>query len=295
MDNNYYLDKYINYLKIEKNASNHTIISYSNDLNKFINFLDENEDNVIKINKAIIKIYLSGLYNSKYNSYTISHHISVLKSFYNFLNLRGFTSDNPTVMLSYPKKVRKLPKFLYETEMKELIQSIDINKKFGKRNLAIIILLYSSGIRVSELVSINVGDINYSQKYISIIGKGNKQREVLLNEYCCQVLRDYEILERDVLLKNNDHRAFFINNKSGPLTDRGVRTVISSIINKTSILLNVTPHTIRHTFATHLLENGMDIKVVQELLGHENLATTQVYTHVTKENLKSVYDSIIQR
>ncbi len=296
MDNNKLLAMYLNYLVVECNYAQNTILSYDNDLRKYFEYLNEFELSVTKVVKADLKIYIAGLYNIGFNAYTISHHISVLKSFYNFLNAHDYMKTNPTTMITYPKKKKNLPKFLYQTEMIEFIDSIDCSKKFGKRNYALIVLLYSTGLRVTELVSIKLDDIDFKQKQIYVLGKGNKERYVLLNDVCIDALLDYINLERSTLLKNKEDLGYlFINNKSTNLTDRGVRTIINNQLKNTSILLNVTPHTLRHTFATHLLENGMDMKVVQELLGHENISTTQVYTHVTKDNLKSVYEDIIKR
>lgn len=296
MDNRKLIDDYLSYLVVEKNYAQNTILSYDNDLKTFSTYLTENNIEIINIKKHELKGYIAGLYNRGFNSYTISHHISVLKSFYNFLALKKIVKLNPTTMLTYPKKKKNLPKFLYHSEMKELIGSIDQNKLYGKRNYALIVLLYSTGLRVSELVNIKVAEIDFREKQILVLGKGHKYRYVLLNDICIAALTDYINLERKQLLKTKEDLGFlFINNKSTELTDRGVREIIKALIKDTSILLDVSPHTLRHTFATHLLENGMDIKVVQELLGHENLATTQVYTHITKDKLKSVYDSIITR
>ncbi len=296
LDNNELKDQYLNYLIVEKNYATNTILSYDNDLNLLLDYLEDSKLTINEITKSDLKIYISGLYNIGFNSSTISHHISVIKSFFNFLCLKRILDNNPTILLSYPKKKKNLPKFLYQSEINELINSIDQNKLYGKRNYALIILMYSTGLRVSELVNIKLKDIDIKERQILVLGKGNKYRYVLLNDICIAALVDYINLERSNLLKTKEDLGFlFINNKSTQLTNRGVREVIKSLIKNTSILLDVSPHTLRHTFATHLLENGMDIKVVQELLGHENLATTQVYTHVTKENLKSVYDSIIKR
>lgn len=294
MENKKLKDKYINYITFERNFASNTIISYENDLNLLITFLNDLNLSILNVTSKDLKIYVSGLYNIGFNAYTISHHISVIKSFYKYLKLNNYIEVNYADNLVYPKKAKNLPKFLYQSEIIELIDSIDTNTLLGRRNIAIVVVLYSTGIRVSEACNLQISDVDFKQKHLKIIAKGNHERLVPINSYALNVLREYINNSRNILVKQK-HNNLFVNNNGTPLTSRGVRYIMKSIILNTSILLDVTPHTLRHSYATHLLENGMDIREVQELLGHKDLSTTNIYTHVTKANLQNIYDGIIGR
>ncbi|MFV0247286.1 MAG: site-specific tyrosine recombinase/integron integrase [Mycoplasmatales bacterium] len=286
-----HLNNYYTYLKQEMNYSAYTIDKYEyilNDLEKYSSLINKDIDNLVGND---LKKYLLQNINKSYSKRTISLSISVIKSYYKYLLKYDIINDNITEVLVYPKMDKRLPKMLYESEIKTLVESIDLSKKFGKRNLAIILLLYSTGIRVSELISLTPQDIINSDNHLRVIGKGNKERIVPLNDYTYTQVLEYIDLERDLLLRGNDNDKLFINNKGFALTDRGVRHMLDQELKKTSILMKVSPHTLRHSFATHLLSNGMDIRTVQDLLGHESLSTTEVYTHLDSKNLKEQYNS----
>lgn len=286
-----HLNNYYTYLKQEMNYSAYTIDKYEyilNDLEKYSSLINKDIDNLLGND---LKKYLLQNINKSYSKRTISLSISVIKSYYKYLLKYDIINDNITEVLVYPKMDKRLPKMLYESEIKTLVESIDLSKKFGKRNLAIILLLYSTGIRVSELISLTPQDIINSDNHLRVIGKGNKERIVPLNDYTYTQVLEYIDLERDLLLRGNDNDKLFINNKGFALTDRGVRHMLDQELKKTSILMKVSPHTLRHSFATHLLSNGMDIRTVQDLLGHESLSTTEVYTHLDSKNLKEQYNS----
>lgn len=286
-----HLNNYYTYLKQEMNYSAYTIDKYEfilNDLEKYSSLINKDIDNLVGND---LKKYLLQNINKAYSKRTISLSISVIKSYYKYLLKYDIINDNITEVLVYPKMDKRLPKMLYESEIKTLVESIDLSKKFGKRNLAIILLLYSTGIRVSELISLTPQDIINSDNHLRVIGKGNKERIVPLNDYTYTQVLEYIDLERDLLLRGNDSDKLFINNKGFALTDRGVRHMLDQELKKTSILMKVSPHTLRHSFATHLLSNGMDIRTVQDLLGHESLSTTEVYTHLDSKNLKEQYNS----
>ncbi|MGL5020559.1 MAG: tyrosine-type recombinase/integrase, partial [Mycoplasmatales bacterium] len=264
----------------------------------FEDYLIDFELSVLKVSKSDLKIYITNLYDLGFSKYTISHHISVIKSFYNYLNYSNIMSVNPTINITYPKLDKSLPNFLYQSEIKTLFDNIDTSKYLGQRNHLIFMLIYSTGLRVSELVSLAIKDFNPDKSYLIVLGKGNKQRIVPLNEKCmCETFVHIKDERQYILNKSKikNQEALFLNKNGTPLTDRGVRDIINREVKKTAIILNVTPHTLRHSFATHLLENGMDLIVVQELLGHENLSTTQIYTHISKENMQKTYDSVNQR
>jgi integrase/recombinase XerC len=264
----------------------------------YLYYLGEQKLDATNVTKDIIRLYITGLYDLRYKKTSISHQISVLKSFYLYLLNNNYIDKNPMVLITYPKKEKTLPKFLYQKELKQFIEQINQETDLGKRNYALILLLYSTGIRVSELVNIKVNDISITSNTIRVIGKGNKEREVLINEYCIEIVHEYIATNREILLrksKEKDQGYLFINKNGTRLTDRGVRYILNQEVKKTAMNLKITPHTLRHSFATHLLENGMDLKVLQELLGHQHLRTTQVYTYVTKDNLKEQYDKLTTR
>lgn len=281
---------YYNYLKIELNFSNNSLDRYKIVIEKFNNYCNEFKLKITQISNYDLKIYLTSLYDLGYSKSSISNEISILKSFYNFLELNDYIKKNNTINFVYPKQEKKLPKILFEREVVMIINSIDCTKKLGNRNLALVVLMYSCGLRVSEISDINISDINFSDRLIIINGKGNKQRIVPVNNFCIDILEDYINNFRSFLNKNNSNY-LFLNNKSNKISRRGIYYIINIITNKCSIKMNVSPHVFRHSLASHLLNSGMDIRIVQEILGHSNLSSTQIYTHLDLKNVKGVYDS----
>ncbi len=292
MDNKEIILNFLEYLKIQKNYAKATLNSYEQELSLFLLYLDDINESIIDIDYLGIKCYVAGLYNIGYQTTTIRHHISVLKSLFKYLEYSNIHKGNPCELIVYPKKKERLPNFLYQSEIKKLFRSINQNKLYGKRNYAILITLYATGMRVSELVQLKVDDIKRNKNKILILGKGNKKREVLINNPAIEANLKYITLERNKLLKDKKSEYLYINNKSQKLTTRGISIILNKISKNTQLDMHITPHMLRHSYATHMLDNGMDIKVVQELLGHENVATTQIYAHVTKQHLKNVYDAI---
>lgn len=281
------VDNFLNYLGIEKNYSIHTVKNYQHDLDVFLKFLKNKQVNNINYND--IRNYLSFLYEKKYSKTTVARHISTLRSFFKYLYREKIISDNPMTLISNPKLDKTLPKFLNYKEMESILAIPDINTPIGKRDVLILEMLYSTGLRVSELVNIKLQDINISDQKIKILGKGNKERYALFGTACLNKLNDYLDNGRADLMNNFITDYLFLNKRGKPLTDRSVRTIIDYIANKASIQMHISPHVIRHTFATHMLNEGADLKSVQELLGHENLSTTQIYTHVSNEHLRNTY------
>lgn len=286
--NRNYIQVFFDYLKYERNYSINTITSYTNDIEIFYKFL--NKENIIDIklvNYQVLRNYLMYLYNLNYSKTSISRNISSLRKYFKYLHREGYINSNPTVLLSNPKLDKKLPKVLYYKELEELLNSTK-STTLGLRDSLILEMLYSTGIRVSELVNIKLKDINYYDKNIKILGKGNKERYVLYGSVCENKLNTYLNNSRP-LLNINDNEYLFLNKKGEQLTTRGIRYIVDQIIKAGSLKYHISPHTFRHTFATHMLDNGADLRVVQELLGHENLATTQIYTHISNERLRGVY------
>lgn len=280
-----YKNEFLKYLKEEKNYSDLTIIDYDEDLKEFLETVNKD---VVLVEKSDIKKYLNKLFERDNKSSTISRKISSLKSFYKYLNLKGIMNYNPMSNIKYPKKEKLLPKFIQYNELEELLK-VSKDGQFGDRNNLIIELLYDTGVRVSELVNIKLSDIDFDNKKIRIMGKGSYERFAFFGENGYIALKKYINGLRIQLLDNKQSDYLILNKNGVKITPRGVAKIIDSLIENTSIKLKISPHTLRHTFATHLLDNGCDIRSVQEMLGHKNINSTQVYTHVTSERLKEVY------
>lgn len=279
--------KFLKYLKIEKNYSDNTYKNYEKDLLEYQEYLNKENIDITKTSYKLVRKYLTYMFDKNYSKKTISRHISTLRSFYKYLKEEKIIKNNPMLLISNPKLDKKLPNFLYYDELEILLNIPDKENILGLRDSLILELLYSTGVRVSELVNIKMKDINFNEKRILILGKGNKERYVLYGNTLQELLELYLKNSREVLNKNSE---YLILNKNGEkITDRGIRLIINKILRKGELDYHVSPHTLRHTFATHMLENGADLKSVQELLGHSSMSTTQIYTHITNERLRNVY------
>ncbi len=278
-----YIDKFLDYLEIERNYSTHTILNYKIDLNEFIDFIGETKE-VGSIQYLDFRKFLASLRHHNYRPRTLARKLSALRSFFKFLHKENLIQENPAVLLMTPKLDKTLPKFLSEKDMTTLLD-FPLNKTVAdKRDRAILETLYSSGMRVSELVGLNVESVDPFSNSAKVEGKGKKERLVPLGDKAIKAIRDY----LDCRVQHN--RALFLNKNGTRLTDRSVRNIINKRLLEASLQLHISPHMLRHSFATHLLDRGADLRSVQELLGHSNLSTTQIYTHVTTERLKKVYD-----
>ena len=283
-----YMDKFSEYIILEKHYSNDTVINYTKDLDDFYNYLDSKKIRSINsVNYNVIRGYLMYLHEKEYSKKTINRHISTLKSFFKYLLGEHYIKDNPMSLVSGPKLDKKLPKVLYYEELEKLLNIEEDNDVISLRNNLILELLYSTGIRVSELVNIKINDIDRHNTQINIFGKGSKERVVIYGKVCEDKLKKY-LSKRNELDKYNSEY-LLLNNLGRKLTTRGIRYIIDKIIKEGGLKFHISPHVLRHTFATHMLNEGADLKSVQELLGHENLSTTQIYTHVSNERLRSVY------
>lgn len=279
---NRYLDKFISYLEIEKNYSQHTILNYRIDLREFLKFSAQTP--VTKIDYHLLRKFLAQMRGKQYRSRTLARKLSSLRSFFRFLQREKIIKDNPAALLMSPKLEKTLPKFLSEPEMVRLIEAPSSKTSSGRRDRAILETLYSTGIRVSELVGLDIDHVDLIGNIAKVAGKGKKERLIPIGDKALDAIRDY--------LRHRKHqsRALFLNKGGTRLTDRSVRNVINKHIKAISLAQNISPHVLRHSFATHLLNRGADLRSVQELLGHVNLSTTQIYTHVTTDRLKEVYD-----
>ena len=282
------LTKYLEYLKIEKNYSDHTITSYRNSITIYRDYLEKELLDYDKVVYKDIRPFFNYLNTLKYSSSTISNITTSIRSFYKYLMLNNKIKYNPFSLVSTPKKEKKIPKFLYYNELDVLFNTPDIKTPLGIRDRLILELLYATGMRNSELVNVKIKDIDLINKQIKIMGKGSKERYVFFGDYALEYLNLYLNDARNKLIKCKTDN-LLINNKGTSLEDRGLRVIINDLIEKSALDIKISPHTLRHTFATHLLDNGCDILTVEELLGHSSLKATQIYTHITDEKLKSTY------
>lgn len=280
------IQKFVNYLKTERNYSKHTLSSYELDLGFLVSFLGKR-----KIDRAAAREYLLELEKKRYSRRSIARKLSSARSFFRFLAREKLIDKNPFENLLTPKLPKKLPNFLYPEEIKSLFDTPDMKTPKGLRDKAIFEVIYGTGLRVMEIIRTNLNDINFDEGEIKVLGKGAKERIVLFGSHARRAMQEYLKAGRPVLLCGKKNPAFFINRRGGRLTARSVERIIVYYTKKAGITKKVTPHTLRHSFATHLLSGGADLRMVQELLGHVSLSTTQVYTHITKERLKQVYDS----
>ena len=284
------IEQFLAYIEVEKNYSFYTIANYEQDLTDFYQFLEQEHIKRIKdVDYRVVRGYLKAMYEKKYAKKTIAQHISALRSFFKYLLSESIIQDNPMTLISNPKQDKKLPNYLNYEEVETILNTPDLTTNLGKRDALILELLYASGIRVSELVHIKLSDIRHEEHKILILGKGNKERYVLYGNKCADLLKLYETEARSELLKNHENQFLLLNKDGNMLSTRGIRYIIDKVLKTSGLKLHISPHTLRHTFATHLLNNGADLKSVQELLGHENLSTTQVYTHISNERLRTVY------
>ncbi len=278
-----FISEYVNYLEIERGLSKNTISAYASDLFAFFEFL--NNDNLNSVSRKDFSNYTKHLAKKELAPSSITRKIASIKGFFRFLSYKRYIKDNPAISITALKLPKKLPKVLTISEIDKMIKAdLDIKES------AIIELLYSAGIRVSELVNLNIKNVDLSQKLIKVFGKGSKERLVPINQKCVDKIKKY-LKQREIIsLKFNSNNNLFLEDNGKPVT----RQKVYKIIRRQGELINkkISPHTMRHSFATHLLENGADLRVVQELLGHASIVTTQLYTHISKKALRDVYFSI---
>lgn len=282
MDN---VKSFLNYLKVYKNYSELTIKNYYNDLTEFSLYIKKD---LTKVKKEDIKSYLKYLFDKDNSNRTVSRKISTLKSFYKYLKENDVIKSSPALSIKYPKADKKLPNFVHYNELESMINATK-KDTFYERDDSIIELMYATGVRVSELVNIKLDDIDFETNSIRILGKGSYMRTVYFGEYARDAIFKYMNGLRIKLLNGKESEYLFLNKNGNNITTRGIQKIIDKIVSETEVKTKVSPHTLRHTFATHLLDNGCDLRSVQELLGHKNINTTEVYTHVTSERLKDVY------
>ncbi len=281
----YYSERFLNYLSIEKNYSPHTTINYRFDLNEFAAFLTAHGPaDINQIDYFVLRKFLGILSERKLSKRTLARKISTLKSFFKFMLREGEVKNNPAASLIYPRRDKLLPKFLTENDVTRILEAPGESDIWGLRDKAILEMLYSTGVRVAELVGLRKEHVDIFSGFAKVRGKGRKERLVPLGEPAVNMLKRY--LDQ----RTDNNQALFINQRGATLTDRGVRDIIERYIKRSALALSVSPHIFRHSFATHLLNHGADLRSVQELLGHASIATTQVYTHLTIDALRAVYE-----
>jgi len=280
---------FLDFLKVERGLAHNTIVSYEKDLLSFTKFLEEKKVELKEVDKNNIMGYLLSLQKKQRSPSTISRHLAALKSFYRFLTNEKLIIKDPTINLESPKLQRSLPKVLSFQEVEMLLNQLRGLKPNQIRDKAMLELLYATGLRVTELISLNMEDINLELGYLRCWGKGSKERIIPVGKVALKAIYEYLQKGRAKLSKNRQEKALFLNQHGRRLTRQGFWKLIKQHAKEAGINRDITPHTLRHSFATHLLENGADLRSVQELLGHADITTTQIYTHLTQGKLREVY------
>ena len=289
-----YIEGFKSYLSVEKNFSEHTLNAYCSDIISYILWLDKTSCVDVDFNK--LRDYLHFIQRFDYKKTTIARKTASIRTFYKFLFRERYIDSNPALSLSAPKRPKSLPKFLTTDEIEKILNNIKIETPAGFRNRVILELLWATGMRVSELSNLNFGDLNIEENEIRVFGKGAKERIVLISDRAKQYLIQYIKTARNLLapgyeIENNDNSPLFINSTGYRLQNKTIRNAINEVVKKIELPKKVTPHVFRHSFATHLIENGADLRVVQELLGHAGISNTQIYTHISMKHMQEVYNS----
>lgn len=286
------LTDFFHYLKVERGLSENTLQSYHRDLNKYALFLKNNYqlEKWDTVTRSHVLQFLYELNDQNKSSATISRALSSIRLFHQFLIRENYTTTDASLHIDSPKKERKLPKILSTEEVDKLL-SLPQDGPFGQRNKAMLEVLYATGLRVSELLSLKLTDLHLTMGFVRCVGKGQKERIVPLGKMAQKAVEIYLNQGRQALLKRKQNEYLFLNHHGAAMTRQGFWKVLKTIALQAEIKKEITPHTLRHSFATHLLENGADLRAVQEMLGHADISTTQIYTHVTKTRLKDIYQS----
>ena len=282
--------RFTTYLAGERNASPHTVNNYATDLQPFLDFLaDQGVENLDQVDKQLIRTYLARLLGFGYVKASIARKLSVLRSFYRFLIREGVLEHNPAAGMRSPKLDKRLPSFLERQTIEALVEAPDITQTLGLRDRAILELFYASGIRLSELAGLNLSDLFLEEGEVRVMGKGRKERIALMGTPARLAVERYIEESRPQLLKQRSTQAVFVSHRGQRLSQRAIQLLVRRYVGALGLNKRVHPHTLRHSFATHLLDGGADLRVVQELLGHANLSTTQIYTHVTQQQARKIY------
>ncbi|HEY8464795.1 MAG TPA: tyrosine recombinase XerC [Bacillota bacterium] len=288
------VDEFLAQLRANNNFSLHTLESYGLDLRQFSAFLETEQIRELQeINYLVIRRFLAALKEDEFAKSSVARKLACLRSFFKFLCRQGYLNHNPVLTIATPKREKRLPKFLYLNEVTALLNLPDHRTELGIRDRAILETFYSSGLRLQELVNLKLTDLDLSRGYLIVLGKGSRERMVPLGGSAKRALEQYLLTARPVLLAKSSQptEQLFLNYRGTGLSGRSIERMMDKYLRQLALDRKVSPHTLRHTFATHLLENGADLRVVQELLGHVDLSTTQIYTHLSKERIRSIYQN----
>ncbi|NGP43644.1 site-specific tyrosine recombinase XerD [Bacillaceae bacterium SIJ1] len=284
-------ETFLEFLTVEKGLANNTILSYERDIGSYLNHLlhVQQVNDITKTTRAHVLAYLEFLHEKGRAETTVARTIASLRSFYQFLLREQWMQNDPTIHLDTPKTGRKLPKVLSSEEVEALLSFTNAHSTHLDRDRAMLELIYATGLRVSELTALNVTDVHMTMGFVQCLGKGNKERIIPLGRMAAEALSNYLDHERPHVLKNTQENALFLNHHGKRLSRQGFWKILKKRAREAHIEKDITPHTLRHSFATHLLENGADLRAVQEMLGHADISTTQIYTHVSKVRLRDIY------
>lgn len=288
-DTNDLLDQFINHLRIERGLSDNTVSSYSSDLVKYFSYLEKKKIDPVSVRREEIGKYLSQL-KTLFAERTIARNLSAIKMFYKFLINEGFVTDNPARLLEPIKLPGRLPGILSREEVDSLLSMPDTKTSLGQRDSAMLELLYATGLRVSELVGLNLNNISLEPGYVRTVGKGSKERIVPMGDKAREAIKLYLSDGRSSLIKGKNVPDLFLNSRGSSISRQGFWKIIKKYGTMAGITKKITPHRLRHSFATHLLEGGADLRSVQIMLGHSDISTTQIYTHISRERLKQVHE-----
>lgn len=283
------MDQFIAHLRIERNLSPRSVSAYGSDLAAFLDWAARSEIHVLDVDHRALRRYLAELDKARYARRTVARRLSTLRTFYRFCVARGHLASSPAAVLATPRPERRLPHVAPDEVVRALLDAPDPSTPLGLRDLAILEMLYATGMRVSELTSLDLGDVDLAQGLATVMGKGSRQRVVPLHQLAVRRVRDYLAHGRGHLGRTRVDDALFLNRLGTRLTSGGVRRMLESRLKEAGTASGLTPHVLRHTFATHLLDGGADLRTVQELLGHIALSTTQIYTHVSTKRLRDVH------
>jgi integrase/recombinase XerC len=283
------LSEFLDYLRYERNASAHTVSGYRRDLMQFIGYIEERGGSLRKVDNIQIRGFLAQLHERRLKKSSAARKLAAVRSFFRFAVMKKWLAENPAKVVATPKQEQRVPSFLSEEEMAGFLDIPPTGKPLHLRDRAILELLYASGIRVSELVGINLEDANLGERLVRVRGKGKKERLVPFGRPASERLAAYLRVRPDLVEDNIGEKALFLNYQGRRLTSRSVERIVDKYIRLTAVRRKISPHSLRHSFASHLLGRGADLRVIQELLGHESLATTQKYTHLNLGQLMDVY------
>lgn len=288
----HWIERFLRHLEAEKGSSALTIHHYGADLSQFLSWMERQQiKNFSDVSYFHVRSFLAELNGKQYAKKSVARKLSALRSFFRYLAREGHIAANPMEQVRAPKGDKRLPHFLYAHEIDEWFASIDVSTPLGMRDAAVLETLYASGMRVAECAGLNVDSVDLKNGFALVLGKGDKERYVPLGDHAVRALTRYLEQGRPQLLREQKHTdALFLNHLGGPLSDRSIRRIVEKTIHRLSEQKKASPHTLRHSFATHLLEAGADLRTVQELLGHANISTTQIYTHVTRDHLRMIYN-----